>query len=533
MSTLLQKLRLEFHPQRPAILRHLKELRTVPGDPFTVHDRELKKLFPHLSELPFLKFSSGKKDQHKSKKVGVVLSGGQAPGGHNVIIGLFDALKELNAGSSLIGFLNGPSGIIEKKYKELNAEFLAGYRNTGGFDMIGSGRTKIETPEQFAAAEKVCRELDLDGLVIIGGDDSNTNAALLAEYFLSKDCKTSVIGVPKTIDGDLKNEHIETSFGFDTACKVYSEIIGNLERDALSAKKYWFFVKIMGRSASHVALECALQTHPNITLIGEEIEAQKKTLEQIVNQITDVINKRAAQGKNYGVVIIPEGIIEFIPEFKQLIKELNQLLAEGKNVDQLSEQSAHVFHMLPELIQKQLLLDRDPHGNVQVSKIETERLLIEMVKPKVPKLSPQPLFCGYEGRSCFPSNFDCQYCYALGQVAALLIDGGATGYMACVSDLAFPVSDWKCSGVPLVSMMHMEVRKGKSKPVIRKALVDLDGAAFEYFAAHRNKWAIEDDYRFPGPIQYFGPSELTDVITLTLENESESKVASPSEDSMG
>ena len=448
MSTLLQKLRLEFHPQKPSLLKHIKEVGILPGEPSIVHDPELKKLFPHLATLPFLKFGHKKNGQHQAKKVGVVLSGGQAPGGHNVITGLFDALKELNSGSTVIGFLNGPSGIVEKKYKELNADFLAGYRNTGGFDMIGSGRTKIETPEQFAAAEKVCRELDLDGLVIIGGDDSNTNAALLAEYFLSKNCKTAVIGVPKTIDGDLKNDQIEISFGFDTACKVYSEIIGNLERDALSAKKYWFFVKIMGRSASHVALECALQTRPNITLIGEEIESQKKTLEQIVNEIVDVINKRAAQGKNYGMIIIPEGIIEFIPEFKQLIKELNQLLAEGKNIDQLSEQSAHVFHMIPELIQKQLLLDRDPHGNVQVSKIETERLLIEMVKAKVPKLSPQPLFCGYEGRSCLPSNFDSQYCYALGQVAALLIDRGATGYMACVNDLALPVSDWQCAEYP-------------------------------------------------------------------------------------
>jgi pyrophosphate--fructose-6-phosphate 1-phosphotransferase len=528
--SLLQKLRLNYQPHKPHQLNHLKELVAFPGEPSSVHDQELKKLFPQLAQLPFLIFDTKKEQPHEPKKVGVVLSGGQAPGGHNVIVGLFDALKELNPKSSLIGFLNGPSGIIENKTKELTGGFLDTYRNTGGFDMIGSGRTKIETPEQFAAAEKVCREHNLDGLVIIGGDDSNTNAALLAEYFKSKNCKTAVVGVPKTIDGDLKNAHIEISFGFDTACKVYSEIIGNLERDALSAKKYWFFVKIMGRSASHVALECALQTHPNITLIGEEIEAEQKTLDQIVNEIADVIHKRAASGKHYGVIIIPEGIIEFIPEFKQLIKELNQLLSSGQNIDQLSERSAHVYRSLPELIQKQLLLDRDPHGNVQVSKIETERLLIEMVKAKVPKLNPQPLFCGYEGRSCLPSNFDCQYCYALGQVAAVLISSGATGYMARVSNLALPVSDWKCGGIPLVSMMHMEVRKGKSKPVIRKALVDLDAAAFRYFADHRESWALGDDYQYPGPIQYFGPSELTEAITLTLENESASRVASPSED---
>lgn len=526
MSSLLQKLRLEYQPQKPTLLKHLKDLTVIPKQAACIHDAEIKKLFPHLAALLFLEFTLGKTQAHGPKKVGVVLSGGQAPGGHNVIIGCYDALQELNPKSTLIGFLNGPSGILEKRTRELDSRFLAEYRNTGGFDMIGSGRTKIETPEQFETAEKVCRELGLDGLVIIGGDDSNTNAALLAEYFKSKNCKTVVVGVPKTIDGDLKNEHIEISFGFDTACKTYSEIIGNLERDALSAKKYWFFVKIMGRSASHVALECALQTHPNITLIGEEVEAKQKTLEQIVDEIVAIINKRAANGKNYGVIIVPEGVIEFIPEFKQLIKELST-----KTVDQLSGQSAHVYKMLPELIKKQLQLDRDPHGNVQVSKIETERLLLDMVKAKVPKLSPQPLFCGYEGRSCFPSNFDCQYCYALGQVAAILINSEASGYMACVSDLTLPVGDWQCGGVPLVSMMHLEVRKGKSKPVIRKALVDLNGAAFQYFAAHRDKWALEDDYIYPGPIQYFGPAALTEAITLTLENESESKAVSPSEDS--
>lgn len=528
MSSLLQKLRLDFIPQKPSILKHIKSLKAVPVESSHVHDSELKKLFPNLETLPYLNFEVKPNGSPIPKKVGVVLSGGQAPGGHNVIIGLFDGLKELNKESNLIGFLGGPSGIIEKTTKVLDKAFLDPFRNTGGFDMIGSGRTKIETPEQFASAEKVCRELDLDGLVIIGGDDSNTNAALLAEYFKTQNCKTIVVGVPKTIDGDLKNDRIETSFGFDTACKVYSEIIGNLARDALSAKKYWFFVKIMGRSASHVALECALQTHPNITLIGEEIESKNKTLEQIVNEIVAVINERASKGKNYGVIVIPEGIIEFIPEFKQLIKELNQLLASGKGVDQLSEQSAHLYQMLPELIQKQLLLDRDPHGNVQVSKIETERLILDLVKAKVPKLNPQPLFCGYEGRSCFPSNFDCQYCSALGEVAALLINSGASGYMACVSDLALPVSDWKCGGVPLVSMMHMEERKGKSKPVIKKALVDLRGKAFEYFSANRSKWAIEDDYVYAGPIQYFGPAALTEAITLTLENES--KTMTPTED---
>lgn len=530
MSSLLQKLRLEYRPQVPTLLKHLRDLAAVPGDPPIIHDPELKKQFPYLSDQPFLKFVQRKDLKHQPKKVGVVLSGGQAAGGHNVIIGLFDALKNMNVNSCLYGFLNGPSGIIDQQVQELTATYLAGYRNTGGFDMIGSGRTKIETPEQFDAAEKVCREWDLDGLVIIGGDDSNTNAALLAEHFKAKKLKTCVVGVPKTIDGDLKNDQIEISFGFDTACKTYAEIIGNLERDALSAKKYWFFVKMMGRSASHVALECALQTHPNITLIGEEIEFKKKTLAQIVNEIAEVINARIAKGKNYGVIVVPEGIIEFIPEFKTLIKELNHLLSAGKSVDQLSPESRNLYQMLPEVIQKQLILDRDPHGNVQVSKIETERLLMDLVESKVSKLNAQPLFCGYEGRSCMPSNFDCQYCNALGQVAALLIESGASGYMACLSHLALPVSDWKCGGVPLVSMMHMEIRKGKSKPVIKKALVDLHGAAFQYFSSHRDKWALEDEYVYPGPIQYFGPAELTEAITLTLENESQSKAVSPSED---
>jgi len=530
VSSLLQKLRLAYKPHVPTLLKHLEELTAVPGDPPIIQDPELKHQFPFLSDLPFLEFRIKTNVQHDPKKIGVVLSGGQAAGGHNVIIGLFDALKKLNPKSQLIGFLNGPSGIIEKKTLELTAEYLANYRNTGGFDMIGSGRTKIETSEQFEAVEKGIRELDLDGLVIIGGDDSNTNAALLAEHFKTKKMKTCVIGVPKTIDGDLKNDHIEISFGFDTACKTYSEIIGNLLRDALSAKKHWFFVKIMGRSASHIALECALQTHPNITLIGEEIEFRKKTLEEIVNEIAEIINARIAKGKNYGVILVPEGIIEFIPEFNKLIKELNQLLSSGKGVDQLSQESQSLYQLLPENIQKQLVLDRDPHGNVQVSKIETERLLMDLVKNKIPKINSQPLFFGYEGRSCLPSNFDSQYCYALGQVAALLIESGANGYMACVRHLALPVSDWKCGGVPLVSMMHMEVRKGKSKPVIKKALVDLHGAAFQYFIAHRDQWAVEDDYIYPGPIQYFGPAELTEAITLTLENESESKTVSPSED---
>lgn len=543
----LQKHRIQFSPILPKQLQNIINAKAIEDGTPSLANSSLNDLFPLSKDRPFLKFASGNEKEHPQRNVGVVLSGGQAPGGHNVIAGLFDALKKLNRNSNLIGFLDGPKGILENKSIEITDALLTNYRNQGGFDLIGSGRTKIETPEQFQEAKKTAEAQNLDGLVIIGGDDSNTNAALLAEYFLSTGCKSHVIGVPKTIDGDLKNEYIETSFGFDTATKTYSDIIGNTLRDSLSAKKYYFFIKLMGRSASHVTLECALQTHPNLALIGEEVQEQKKTLMDLTHQIADMICDRAAQGKDYGVVLIPEGIIEFIPEFKELINELNNLLSpqqqhSGKIESlqspqekvqyigaQLKENSAKCFKSLPLEIQMQLLLDRDPHGNVQVSKIETERLFIDMVKKELKarkasgkytgKFSPQPLFCGYEGRSCMPSNFDSQYCYALGHAAALLIESGATGYMACVRNLGGPVEDWTAAGIPLLAMMAMEKRHGKSKPVIQKALVDLNGQPFTLFKTNRDSWILQDDFRYPGPIQFFGPQSVTDSITKTLEKE--------------
>lgn len=547
----LQQYRLNFQPSLPKILQQLVSLHSTPSkqisaDSVKDHD-ELSKLFPKTIDQPLLSFHVDESLQHRPLKVGVVLSGGQAAGGHNVISGLYDALKKLNFESRLFGFLNGPAGIVDNKFIELDIDKIAPYRNMGGFDMIGAGRTKIETVEQFQAAEKTIRDLDLDGLVIVGGDDSNTNAALLAEYFIGRNVKTRVIGVPKTIDGDLKNEEIEISFGFDTACKTFSEYIGNVLRDALSARKYYFFIKLMGRSASHIALECALQTHPNLTLIGEEIEAKKQTVKEITSALCNLISTRSVQGKDYGVVLIPEGIIEFIPECRALVGELNHLMSPDQPHSaqmealstgeekvayiskQLSESSVHCLNSMPLEIQKQLLLDRDPHGNVQVSKIETERLFIETVKAELSnrkkagaykgKFSPQPLFCGYEGRSCFPSNFDAQYCYALGHVAALLIDCGATGYLAAVQHLGDPVENWQILGLPLTGLMNIEMRKGKPKPVIRKALVDLSGTPFSVFKEQRDNWLNEDRYRYPGPIQFFGPSELTDDVTMTLKLE--------------
>lgn len=462
----------------------------------------------------------------------MVLSGGQAAGGHNVIIGLFDALKKLNPNSQLFGFLDGPSGIIKNKHRELKADELHRYRNTGGFDLLGSGRTKIETPEQFASSLETVKNLNLDGLVIIGGDDSNTNAALLAQYFKKNGCKTTVVGVPKTIDGDLKNQYIEISFGFDTACKTYADIIGNIMRDTLSAKKYWYFTKLMGRSASHVTLEVALQTHPNLAWIGEEVKANKRTLESLVKEAADLIIRRSESGKDYGVILIPEGIIEFIPEVSQLIKELNLLIAKGIKEESeiaknLSDASKHSFSIIPALVKQQLLFDRDPHGNVQVSKIETERLFITMVEEELQrrhfkgKFSPQPLFLGYEGRSAYPSNFDCQYCNALGYAAALLINERANGYICCVQNLTEPVEDWTIGGVPLIAMIHQEERKGKFVPVIEKALVDLKGPVFAAFNKKRDSWKMEDHYQFPGPIQFWGPTEITDATTLTLDYEKE------------
>lgn len=548
MYSLLQKLRMNYAPKLPKSIQEIRDLVVEEVEPFyESQSQELKKHFPNSLHQPLVHFKKGNTQKHEPLKVGVVLSGGQAPGGHNVLSGLYDALKKLNSQSQLYGFLNGPSGILENKAIEITETVLAPYRNQGGFDLIGSGRTKIETPDQFRAAEAAMKERGLNGLVIVGGDDSNTNAALLAEYFLSKGLDIRVIGVPKTIDGDLKNRFIEISFGFDTACKTYAEIIGNISRDTISAKKYYYFIKLMGRSASHVTLECALQTHPNLALIGEEIEAENRTLNAITQQIADLIVERAKLGKDYGIILIPEGIVEFIPEFKQLIKELNDLLspgsphlskieaaAKGEKIalvqELLTKSSQQCFQSIPDEIQLQLLIDRDPHGNVQVSKIETERLFIETVKAELKnrkkkgdytgKFTAQPLFCGYEGRSCFPSNFDSQYCYALGHVAALLLDAGLTGYMSCVQQLFQPVEDWQISGIPITSLMHLEQRHGSAKPVIRKALVELEGNVFNSFKRQRDKWRLSDNFRYPGPIQFYGPVELTDAITLTLEYES-------------
>lgn len=552
MYSLLQKLRMHDKPRLPDALHDLASL-TVQPDEKLRKGEGIESIFPNTKEQPIIYFK--KKENHKKHTpliLGVVFSGGQASGGHNVIAGLFDALKLLNPHSALFGFVGGPAGILENRSIEITEDLLVPYRNQGGFDLIGSGRTKIETEEQFQTAERVVKDLKLDGLVIIGGDDSNTNAALLAEYFLARHVPTRVVGVPKTIDGDLKNAFIETSFGFDTAAKTFSDIIGNISRDTLSAKKYYYFIKLMGRTASHITLECALQTHPNLALIGEEIEEQKKSLKQITNEIADLICERAKIEKHYGIILVPEGIVEFIPEFKEMIKELNNLFA-GTNtetpIDQLgshdekvnfvssklSKPSCECFLSIPREIQFQLLIDRDPHGNVQVSKIETERLLMETVRIELQnrqkkgeyrgKFNPQPLFCGYEGRSCMPSIFDSEYCYALGFVSALLVDAGLTGYMSCIRNLYQPTEDWKIAGIPLVSMMHFEQRHGKNKPVIRKSLVDLKGRPYKEFIKAREDWRLEDSYHYPGPIQFYGPAELIEAVTLTLEYESTTKNA--------
>lgn len=526
----LQRIRQSYQPKCPRILQNIREVAVKAGaETSAVADAaELKQLFPHSFGQPTLHLTQGEQET-RALKVGVVLSGGQAPGGHNVICGIYDALQELHPESCLIGFLDGPSGITDNQYRQLSRTEIDNYRNTGGFDMIGSGRTKIETAEQFAQALKTVREHQLDGLVVIGGDDSNTNAALLAEYFLANEQATRVIGVPKTIDGDLKNQQIEISFGHDTACKTYSEIIGNLARDAMSAKKYSFFVKLMGRSASHVTLECALQTHPNWVFIAEEVAAKKWTLKELTNQLCSVICRRAERGKNYGVYLIPEGLLEFIPECRQLISELNTLLATkeaDEAVSQLSPDARSCFDSLPSEIQNQLLMDRDPHGNVQVSKIETERLFIQTVKKELEKrkasgefkgaFSAQPFFCGYEGRSCPPSNFDSQYCYALGKNATALIQNGSTGYMSCLRRLTTPLEEWEAGGIPITMMMNLEERHGKQKPVIQKALVELDAEPFNCLQKFKEEWATGDHYRFPGPVQYFGDAELTESCTQTL-----------------
>lgn len=542
----LQVARAKYEPKVPYALRG--NVSVVEGEATVSVDdqKEIQDLFPNTYGLPVIRFAeSPNKSVSEPMNVGVILSGGQAPGGHNVIAGIFDGIKAIHPESRLYGFLMGPAGLIDHKYIELTGDIIDEYRNTGGFDIIGSGRTKLEKKEQFDKGLAILRELSIRALVIIGGDDSNTNACVLAEYYKSIDAGVQVIGCPKTIDGDLKNEQIETSFGFDTATKVYSELIGNIQRDCNSARKYWHFIKLMGRSASHIALECALQTQPNICLISEEVQEKQQSLDDIVTYIAEIVAKRAAKGCNFGTVLVPEGLIEFIPAMNALISELNDLLAkEGDRFTQLSkdEQRSFIIRMLsgdnskvyaslPEDVARQLTLDRDPHGNVQVSLIETEKLLAEMVGSKLKewkaegkydgKFSTQRHFFGYEGRCAAPSNYDADYCYSIGYTAAELIASGKTGYMSSVRNTSRPAAEWIAGGIPITMMMNMERRHGEMKPVIRKALVELDGAPFQMFAKHRDDWAIETRYVYPGPIQYFGPSEVCDqpTITLTLEQE--------------
>ena len=544
--TPLQEARLKYEPKLPGMLRHgIKEIGVKEGEATeSVADQEkIKELFPNTYGKKEITFEKGENTSASKKQVvGVILSGGQAPGGHNVICGLYDALKATDRNNVLYGFKGGPSGLLEDDYVEFDDEFIDAYRNTGGFDIIGSGRTKLETQEQFAVAAEVCRKHNITAIVIIGGDDSNTNAAVLAEYFAAHNTGVQVIGCPKTIDGDLKNEDIECSFGFDTATKTYSELIGNIERDANSAKKYWHFIKVMGRSASHVALECALETQPNICLISEEVSAKKMSLSQIADFIADSVANRAAKGMNFGVAIIPEGVVEFVPEFSSLIKEINELLA-GEKAEQfnvlpswkekyafiekgLSKEAMEVFAILPESIQQQLFLERDPHGNVQVSLIESEKLFSALVKAKLDerkkngtykgKFSALHHFFGYEGRCAFPSNFDADYCYSLGYNAFMLIQYGYNGYLSKISNLSKPADQWVAGGMPITKMMNIERRHGEDKPVIRKALVELDGKPFRYFEANRDTWAVETCYTYPGAIQYYGPSAVCDLTTRTL-----------------
>ena len=539
----LQIARSNYQPKMPVALSGNVRLSEGAATQSVADQEEIKKLFPNTYGLPVITMepSSEAPAALPAMNVGVILSGGQAPGGHNVISGLFDGLKKLNPANKLYGFLGGPSGLIEGKYQELTKEIIDEYRNTGGFDIIGSGRTKLEETWQFDNGIEVCKKLGIKAVVIIGGDDSNTNACVLAEYYLQKQCGIQVIGCPKTIDGDLKNEMIETSFGFDTACKVYSELIGNIQRDANSAKKYWHFIRLMGRSASHIALECALQSQPNICLISEEVEAKNMTLNDIVEQIVEVIVDRANAGLNFGTILIPEGLIEFIPAMRILIQELNDLLAQNEEFaslegddakreyvkSMLSPASCELYRSLPKGIARQLTLDRDPHGNVMVSQIETEKLLIEMVGKRLAQLkaagtykgkfSALNHFFGYEGRCAIPSNFDADYCYSIGMTATHLIAAGKTGYMSLVRNLTKPAAEWIAGGVPITMMMNMEKRNGKMKPVIQKALVDLNGAPFKFFASHRAEWAdANTSYIYPGPIQYYGPTEVCDQPTHTL-----------------
>ena len=547
MISALQKARAAYQPKLPVALRNGAKVNVREGDPTTaVADVDkIRALFPASFGSPALTFEAAATPGIRPAiHVGVILSGGQAPGGHNVIAGLFDGIKSLNPASRLYGFLKGPDGLVKNEVVELTGNIIDAYRNTGGFDMIGSGRTKLETEEQFRKGLEHCRALGITALVIIGGDDSNTNACLLAEYYQRNNCGIQVIGCPKTIDGDLKNEWIEASFGFDTACRVYSELIGNIGRDANSAKKYWHFIKLMGRSASHIALECALQTQPNLAIISEEVAARGMTLGEIVDGMAAVVAARAAKKCNFGVALIPEGLIEFVPEVKKLIAELNDLLAANAEAfsrladadakiafvaARLSAEGARVFESLPKGIRSQLCNDRDPHGNVQVSLIETEKMLAEMVKEKLAaltvegkyqgKFSAQTHFFGYEGRCAAPSNFDADYCYSLGYTAAALIGAGRTGYMASIRNTMKPAADWIAGGIPITMMMNVERRHGHDKPVIRKALVELDGKPFRAFAAARDTWAVETAYVYPGPIQYFGPTEVCDQVTKTLELE--------------
>ena len=536
----LQIARAAYQPKLPKAL--LGPVKAVEGaaTQSVGNQEEIKALFPNTYGMPVVEFAPGEATAAPAFNVGIILSGGQAPGGHNVISGLYDGVKALNPENKLYGFLMGPGGLVDHKYIEFNDALIDEYRNTGGFDIIGSGRTKLEEVEQFDKGIEICNKLGIKAIVIIGGDDSNTNACVLAEYYLQKKCGIQVIGCPKTIDGDLKNEMIETSFGFDTATKVYAEVIGNIQRDANSAKKYWHFIKLMGRSASHVTLECALKTQPNITLIGEEVEAKNQSLDDIVTYIAQAVANRAAKGLNFGIVLVPEGLIEFIPAIKKLISELNDMLAANQAefdkvaddakidyvVKHLSKENAAIFESLPVSVSRQLALERDPHGNVQVSLIETEQLLAEMVGKKLAewkkagkfagKFATQHHFFGYEGRCAAPSNFDADYCYSLGYTASMLIGAGKTGYMSSVRNTTEPADKWISGGIPITAMMNMEKRNGKMKPVIQKALVKLDGGPFKYFASKRDEWAINTDFVYPGPIQYFGPTEVCDQPTHTL-----------------
>ena len=536
----LQKARAAYQPKLPKALQGAVKVKEGAPTKSVDNQEEIKKLFPNTYGMPLVEFVPGEETAQKAMNVGVILSGGQAPGGHNVISGLFDEIKKLNSNNRLFGFLMGPGGLVDHKYVEITEDFLADYRNTGGFDIIGSGRTKLEKEEQFEKGLQIIRELDIKAIIIIGGDDSNTNACVLAEYYAAKKYGVQVIGCPKTIDGDLKNTQIETSFGFDTATKTYSELIGNIERDCNSARKYWHFIKVMGRSASHIALECALQCQPNICIVSEEVEAKDMTLNQIVEQICDAVAYRASKDWNFGTVIIPEGLIEFVPAIGRLIEELNDLLAahgsDYKDLDKdaqreyiiahLSAENKETFETLPEGVARQLSLDRDPHGNVQVSLIETEKLISDMCASKLDqwakgnkyngKFAAQHHFFGYEGRCAAPSNFDADYCYALGTSAAQLVANGKTGYMAIVKNTTAPADQWIAGGVPITMMMNMEKRNGEMKPVIRKALVELDGKPFKAFAAKREEWSKNTCYVYPGPIQYWGPTEVCDQPTRTL-----------------